>query len=71
MKKENQEMWYPGGYKMGKFQVYRSTTENQLIVNKGGRGRGSQVHTSTSSLSGFLRFIGSAAGRQRASWVSL
>ena len=40
MKKENQEMWYPGGYKMGKFQEYRSTTENQLIVTKGGRCRG-------------------------------
>ena len=39
MKKENQEMWYPGGYKMGKFQEYRSTRENDLIITKGGRYR--------------------------------
>ena len=34
-----------------------------------GRGRESQVHTSTSSLSGFLRFIGSAAtGEEQRGW---
>ena len=39
-KKENQEMWHPGGCEMGKLQEYRSTTENQRSHQSGKVGGG-------------------------------
>ena len=39
-KKENQEVWRPGGYEMGKLQERRATTENQHSHQSGKVGGG-------------------------------